>query len=46
MFLGVFENLQKASLSFVISVFPSVLPPPTRMEQLGSSGLIFLKFDI
>jgi hypothetical protein len=34
LFLRVFANLRKATISFVMSVSPSVRPPP--MEQLGS----------
>jgi hypothetical protein len=37
------RELRKATISFVLSVSPSVRPF-IRMEQLGSTGRIFLKF--
>jgi len=39
--LGEFAKLRKANVSFVMSVRPSV-----RMQQLCSTGQIFMKFDI
>jgi len=40
-FLGAFEKLRRATISFVMSVCPSF-----RMDQLGCHGRIFIKFDI
>jgi len=39
------RELRKATISFVLSVCPSVRPF-IRMEQLGSTGRIFMKFVI
>jgi hypothetical protein len=44
-FLGVFAKLQKAIISFVMSVRLSVLQS-VHMGQLGSYGWIFMKFGI
>jgi len=35
-----FAKLQKATISFIVSVCPSV-----SMQQLGSTGWIFMKFE-
>jgi len=40
--LDAFAKLRKATISFVISVRPSVRP----LEPLGSTGRIIMKFDI
>jgi len=40
-FLGALEKFRKSTISFVMSLRPSV-----RMENLGSPGRIFVKFDI
>ena len=41
LFLDAFAKLRKATVNFVMSVRLSV-----RMEQLGCTGQIFMKFDI
>jgi hypothetical protein len=40
-FSGMLENLRKATVSFVMSVYLFV-----RMEQLGLTGWVFMKFWI
>jgi hypothetical protein len=40
-FLNVFANMQKVTVTFVVSVCLSV-----HTEQLGCHGRIFMKFDI
>jgi hypothetical protein len=43
-FLGGFAKLQKKTISFVISVCPSLLP--SVWNNSAATGRIFLKFDI
>jgi hypothetical protein len=42
--LGAFAALQKATISFVVSVCLSVSLP--RIEKLAHNGRMFIKFDI
>jgi hypothetical protein len=44
LFLGMFEKLQKPTLSFVMSVCPSVCL--SAWKNLAPIGWIFMKFDI
>ena len=43
-FLGAFAKLRKATVSFVMSVCPSVLP--SAWNNSASTGRIFMKFYI
>ena len=45
-FLGFFEKLRKATISFVMSVCPPPLVLPFFHMELGPTGQIFIKFDI
>jgi len=42
--LGAFARLQKSTVSFIMSVRPSVLP--STSNALAPTGRIFMKFDI